>query len=147
MCQVIWLVLCSMVWCVYLDTFIIFEISSEWGLIVIDGFSTVYFCFQNYRNTDAVFVSDNIVSFSFLIKRIWKWKWWSFSPMVSYCFHPYFSILIMGSERKYEKKHLIWIFSDCFAGLGWFGYGSVHLFLIFLGRGFKRCCWNNHNRL
>ena len=32
-------------------------------------FSTVYFCFRNYRNTGAVFVSKNTVPFSFPIKK------------------------------------------------------------------------------
>ena len=31
--------------------------------------STVYFRFQNYHITDVVFISDNIVSFSFPIKK------------------------------------------------------------------------------
>ena len=31
--------------------------------------STVYFCFRNYHITDVVFISDNIVSFSFPMKK------------------------------------------------------------------------------
>jgi len=37
-------------------------------------FSIVYLRFKNYRNTDAVFISDNIVSFSFLTKKNVKVK-------------------------------------------------------------------------
>jgi len=32
-------------------------------------FSTVYFCFRNYQNTGAVFVSENTVPLSFPIKK------------------------------------------------------------------------------
>ena len=65
MCQVIWLVLCSMVW----HTYSFFKISFSWVSIVIDVFSIVFFRLWNYHNTDAIFVSDNIVSLSFLIKN------------------------------------------------------------------------------
>ena len=46
-----------------------FKISSWWVSIVIDVFSIVFFRLWNYHNTDAIFVSDNIVSLSFLIKN------------------------------------------------------------------------------
>jgi hypothetical protein len=32
-------------------------------------FSIDYYCFQNYQNIDAIFVSDNIVSISFSRKK------------------------------------------------------------------------------
>ena len=66
-----------------------FKISFRWVSIVFDVSSTVYFRFRNYRITDAVFISDNIISFSFSMKKMWKWKWWSLSPIFSDRFHPY----------------------------------------------------------
>ena len=36
-----------------------FKISFQYISIIIDMFSIVYFYFQNYYNTDVVFVSDN----------------------------------------------------------------------------------------
>jgi len=56
------------------DIFIIFKISFRWISIIIDVLSIVYFRFQNYRNTDAVFISDNIRSFSFPMKKNVKVK-------------------------------------------------------------------------
>ena len=47
--------------------FIVFEISFWWVSIVIDVFSTVYFRFWNYQNTEVIF--KNIVSFSFPMKK------------------------------------------------------------------------------
>ena len=46
-----------------------FKISFRQVSIVIDVVSIVYFRFQNYHDTDVVFVSDNIVSFSFSMKN------------------------------------------------------------------------------
>ena len=46
-----------------------FKISSWWVSIVIDVFSIVYFRFQNYRNTDGIFIFDNIESLPFPIKK------------------------------------------------------------------------------
>ena len=46
-----------------------FKLSFQWVSIVFDVSSTVYFRFRNYRITDVVFISDNIVSFSFLMKK------------------------------------------------------------------------------
>ena len=50
---------------------------------------TVYFRFRNYQNTDVVFVPENTIPLSFFMKKIWKWKWWSLSLIVSDRFHPY----------------------------------------------------------
>ena len=65
MCQVILLMLCSIVWYVYrfLNT-VLMGFDRYWCV-----FSTVYFRFRNYRNTGAVFVSENTVPFSFPIKK------------------------------------------------------------------------------
>jgi len=41
----------------------------RWISIIIDIFSIVYFSFRNYCNTDAVFIFDNIASFSFPMKK------------------------------------------------------------------------------
>jgi len=46
-----------------------FKISLRWVSIVFDLSLTVYFRFQNYRNTDTIFISDNIVSFRFRWKK------------------------------------------------------------------------------
>ena len=46
-----------------------FKISFWWVLFVFDVSSTVYFRFWNYRITYVVFISDNIVSFSFSIRK------------------------------------------------------------------------------
>jgi len=46
-----------------------FKISFQWVSIVSDVSSTVYFRFRNYRITDVVFIFDNIVSFSFPMKK------------------------------------------------------------------------------
>ena len=64
------------------------SVSFQWVSIVIDVFSIVYFRFQNYRNTDAIFIFDNIETLPFPIKKIWKRKWWSLSPIFSNRFHP-----------------------------------------------------------
>ena len=46
-----------------------FKISFQWVSIVFDVSSTAYFCFQNYRITDVVFISDNVVLFPFPMKK------------------------------------------------------------------------------
>ena len=54
---------------IWFDIFIVFQNIIS---IIIDVFSIVYFRLKNYRNTDAVFTYDNIVSFSFLTKKMSK---------------------------------------------------------------------------
>ena len=46
-----------------------FKISFQWVSIVFDVSSTAYFRFQNYRITDVVFISDNVVLFPFPMKK------------------------------------------------------------------------------
>ena len=51
-----------------------FKISFQWVSIVFDVSSTAYFRFQNYRITDVVFISDNVVLFPFPMKKNMKVK-------------------------------------------------------------------------
>ena len=51
-----------------------FKISFQWVSIVFDVSSTAYFCFQNYRITDVVFISDNVILFPFPMKKNMKVK-------------------------------------------------------------------------
>jgi len=64
--------------------------------IVIVVFSDRLYCY--YRNTSAVFIFKKISYRRYFRKKMWKWKWFGFLPIVSDCFHPY----VQGRE---PSKH------------------------------------------
>jgi len=89
MCQVILLMLCSIVWYVYRFLNIILMGFDRYRCVLdrIFPFSKLpeyrrRFRFRKYR---TAFVSD---------KKMWKWKWWSLSPIVSDRFHPYLRVYL-----------------------------------------------------
>ena len=53
----------------WFDIFIVFQNIVSMFSIIFDVSSTVYFRFRNYRITHVVFIFDNIVSFSFPMKK------------------------------------------------------------------------------
>jgi hypothetical protein len=64
-----------------------------WVLIITNAFSIVYLRFQNYYNTDAIFISDTIVLFAFLMKNIKVVE--SFADH----FQPFSSLLVRHGAR------------------------------------------------
>ena len=95
----------------WFDIFIVFQNVIS---IIIDVFSIVYLRFKNYRNTNAVFISDNIVSFSFLTKKNVKVKltelfadgFWSFSCSSRYPSIPVFWIAINYTPKNFHLNPL-----------------------------------------